>query len=205
MHASAALLLVVAGMAKLVRPDDGLAGAVGSRRRWLTRGCLAPPRLRPARARCGSAGRCWLRPSGLLYVGFALVVARKLLAGAESCGCFGRFDTPPSVVHVGANLALAAVSFAAIGADSSPVGCSGGKNLLATARSRAAALAVEIVVLAGLGFIALTALPEALATARTRQSSVVDISLDTARRRTSAVPVTRPAPVEPTAKSAVPR
>ena len=50
---------------------------------------------------------------GLLYVVFAATVARALRVGVGSCGCFGRIDAPPSWWHVIGNLGLAAASFLA--------------------------------------------------------------------------------------------
>lgn len=46
----------------------------------------------------------------LAYVVFALVVVAARRAGAPSCGCFGASAAPPSAVHVGVNLASAAVA-----------------------------------------------------------------------------------------------
>jgi hypothetical protein len=50
-----------------------------------------------------------------LYLAFAAFVAAALGAHTplQSCGCFGRADTPPSVVHLGVNLAAAVVALAA--------------------------------------------------------------------------------------------
>ena len=49
------------------------------------------------------------------YLAFAAFVVAALGARTpvQSCGCFGRADTPPSVVHVVTNLAAAATLFAA--------------------------------------------------------------------------------------------
>ena len=97
---------------------------------------------------------------GLLYAAFALAVLRALRTGAESCGCFGPLDAPPSRVHVGGNLALAAVSFVAAGADVAPVQAIA--QSINDSPAVGAALALEIVLMAGLGLVAFTALPEAL-------------------------------------------
>jgi len=50
----------------------------------------------------------------LSYLAFAAFVVAALRAGTMvgSCGCFGREDTPPHPVHVGFDLALAAVAVA---------------------------------------------------------------------------------------------
>ena len=95
----------------------------------------------------------------LLYLAFAVVVSRAVLAGAESCGCFGRLDAPPSLIHVAANLVMAAVSFAAVGADAPiPTIMQAADDSLAFGLT----LAVEVVVLTGLALVTFTALPEAL-------------------------------------------
>jgi hypothetical protein len=51
----------------------------------------------------------------LSYLGFAAFVAVALRRGApiSSCGCFGKVDTPPSVVHVVIDLVAAGVAAAA--------------------------------------------------------------------------------------------
>jgi hypothetical protein len=49
------------------------------------------------------------------YLAFAAFVTAALSANTplQSCGCFGRTDTPPSNVHVALNLASAGAAFAA--------------------------------------------------------------------------------------------
>lgn len=167
-HASAAVLLLVAGVAKLARPADGFAGLVGFRARPVLVRILGGGEI------VAGAGALWLggpvaaSAVGLLYAAFALAVLRALLTGAESCGCFGRLDAPPSRVHVGGNLVLAGVSFVAAGADNAPV-----QAIVQSISDRPAvgvALAAEIVVMAGLGLVAFTALPEALG-ARTARAA----------------------------------
>ena len=158
-HASAAVLLVLAGAAKLSRPAPGWADLLGFRART--------PVVRLVGASEAAAGVAALFLGGaaawavgLLYAVFAAVVLRALLAGAGSCGCFGRLDAPPSLIHVVGNLVLAAVSFAAAGAPSPPIQV----IVQATGDSPAvgAALAVVVVLLAALVLVSFTALPEAL-------------------------------------------
>jgi len=50
-----------------------------------------------------------------MYLAFAAFVAAALGARTplQSCGCFGRADTPPSIVHLGVNLAAAVVALLA--------------------------------------------------------------------------------------------
>ena len=99
---------------------------------------------------------------GFLYAAFALVVLRAVVVGSDSCGCFGRLDAPPSLIHVVGNLALAAVSFAAAAGASSPPAAAlvriGGE-----VPAVGVGLAAAIVLVAGLILVAFTALAEALA------------------------------------------
>lgn len=115
----AAGLLVVAGIAKAARPDDtarALAALLpGSPRlvllRWLVRtGALAEAAL-------GFVAIAFPRPltAALVaasYLAFAGVVALARWRGGPlaTCGCFGRPDTPPTVLHLAVDLALAAAA-----------------------------------------------------------------------------------------------
>ena len=56
--------------------------------------------------------RRWWRARYLAFAGF-VVVALRTGAPISSCGCFGKVDTPPSVVHVVLDLAFAGVAVAA--------------------------------------------------------------------------------------------
>ena len=115
----ACTLLVVAGGAKLVRPDDtarALAALVPvslARLRGLVRigaavevalglGALAAPRTVSAGLVAAS------------YGAFALFIAYARAKGGAiaSCGCFGTPDTPATAVHALVNLGLAAVAVA---------------------------------------------------------------------------------------------
>ena len=98
---------------------------------------------------------------GLLYAVFAAVALRALLAGAGSCGCFGRLDAPPSRIHVLGNLVLAGVSFAAAGAPAPPIPAI--MQVMGdspAAGARAGGRWSRLV--AGLILVSFTALPEAL-------------------------------------------
>ena len=169
-HASAAVLLFVAGVAKMMPPADGFAGLVGLRARPSLVRILGGAEV------VAGAGALWLggpvaaSAVGLLYGAFAVVVLRALLTGAESCGCFGRLDAPPSWVHVIGNLVLGGVSFVAAGTDTAPVQAV--VQSFSDHPAVGAALVAEIVLVAGLGLVAFTALPEALGarTARHRDS-----------------------------------
>lgn len=166
-YASAAVLLVAAGAAKLSRPAPGVADLLGFR---------APtPLVRLVGASEAAVGIAALLVGGpaawavgLLYASFAAIVLRAVLVKAGSCGCFGRLDAPPSRVHVLGNLALAAVSFAAAGTDAAPVQAVA--QSISDHPAVGAVLAAEIVLMAGLGLVAFTALPEALG-ARTARAA----------------------------------
>ena len=117
-YLAACALLVVAGLAKVARPDDTtraavqvLGGTIG-RWRWAVRGGAA------AEVVLGAAALVVVEPvlagavaaSYVAFCGF-VVVARHRGGPLASCGCFGRPDTPPTVLHafVDAGLAVAAV------------------------------------------------------------------------------------------------
>ena len=160
LHASAAVLLVVAGATKLSRPAAVPASLLGFRTRsGVVRLIGALEAAAGVAALLAGGAAAWV--VGLLYAAFALIVLRAVIAGADSCGCFGRLDAPPSLIHVAGNLALAAVSFAAAGAASPPFAA-----LVQSVEESAAAgvgLAAAIVLVAGLVLVSFTALPEALA------------------------------------------
>jgi hypothetical protein len=132
-------LLVIAGVAKAVRPDDtaralvqlaaaGPSAATGdgaARHRHR-------PGLRAARSavRAGATAEAVLGAVALVlprtgtaaavavsYLAFAAFVALAMVRGGvlATCGCFGRPDTPPTAIHVAVNLVLAA-SAAAVAA-----------------------------------------------------------------------------------------
>jgi hypothetical protein len=118
----AALLLAIAGAAKALRPRDTAQAiaAVGIRL----------PDFLPARVavRIGGALELVIGVAALLvggsvlcaliaasYLAFAAFVVIALRRGApiSSCGCFGKVDTPPSIVHVVLDVAFAGVATAA--------------------------------------------------------------------------------------------
>jgi hypothetical protein len=120
-------LLVAAGTAKAIHPDD-TARALAA---------LVPLGLRPLRrlVRAGAAAEAALgvtalvlpRPwsAGLValsFTAFAVFVASARRAGGAvaSCGCFGTPDTPATLAHVTVNAALAGA--AAVVAGTAPSG-----------------------------------------------------------------------------------
>ena len=159
LHASAAVLLVAAGATKLSRPGTGPAGLLGFRAPagmvWFAGALEAAAGLA---ALLAGGPAAWV--VGLLYAAFALVVLRAVIAGADSCGCFGRFDAPPSLIHVAGNVVLAAVSFGAAGAASAPIPAMA--QAMVDSPALGVALVALVVLVAGLVLVCFTALPEAL-------------------------------------------
>jgi hypothetical protein len=115
----AAVLLAVGGALKAVRPRDTAQALVAVGLRF--------PRYVPARAavRIGGAvevvvglgalitgGPVFAALVALSYLAFAAFVAVALRRHApiSSCGCFGKVDTPPSIVHVVIDLGATAVA-----------------------------------------------------------------------------------------------
>ncbi|MEZ5247494.1 MAG: hypothetical protein R2707_20565 [Acidimicrobiales bacterium] len=177
LHAAAALLLLVAGVAKIARPGpttDLLAALGLPERRSITMsigivesvvGLLALAFGGPAAAVA----------TGALYVGFVVVVWRAMAAGATSCGCFGRVDAPPSWIHIAGNAALAAVSFAAVGGDAAV-------DVMARQPAGGIGFVAAVGVLAGLALVSFTALPEALAARHGTTAVAAPFRIDGQRR-----------------------
>jgi hypothetical protein len=113
----ACALLVGAGIAKTVRPDDtarALAALVRGRGMRLVRLRLAVRAGALAEAALGLVALALPRPvtaalvasSYLCFAGIVLVALRRG-GPLATCGCFGRADTAPTVVHLVLDLALA--------------------------------------------------------------------------------------------------
>jgi hypothetical protein len=156
LHASAALLVLVAGLAKVVRPDptSDLLATLG-----LPSGSAVSATIGVGESALGIAALVVGGPAtaalvGALYVAFVIVVVRAMRAGASSCGCFGRVDAPPSWIHVAGNTGFASISFVAIVGDS-PIDVMDGQ------RAGGAAFVAMVGVVAGLAFGAFTARPKA--------------------------------------------
>lgn len=169
LYASAAVLLILAGAVKVSRPTTAadLMQDLGAP----ARGPLAGARLAVVLGVFEIAlgiGALVLEVSALavvvggLYVAFALTVLRAMAVGAESCGCFGRIEAPPSWYHVVGNVVLAAAAFvAAVG--SSPI------DVMAEQPAGGLGFVVMVGVLAGLALIVFTALPEAMAARKSQR------------------------------------
>ena len=161
--AAAALLLVGSGLAKLRAPAPVartlvvLLPALGRRRRRL------PALARVLGAAELAVGTAVLAFGGVLpfallaaaYVAFA-GVAIRLRTGdrAVPCGCFGRVDAPVGAAHIVLTAGCAAVAAAAATGSVGPAG-----GLLEHSAFVAAVGLAQVVLLAWLGYLAITALP----------------------------------------------
>ena len=95
------------------------------------------------------------------YAGFAVFVLAALRRGTplSSCGCFGADDTPPTGVHLGLNVAAAAVAGAVALTGSGAGGLTEITNLEGSLLLRVAFLA-STAASAWLAYVALTVLPK---------------------------------------------
>jgi hypothetical protein len=162
LHAAAAVLLLIAGAAKVSRPvptSDMIASLGLPALVWGVR-TLGVVEMALAVAALGVGGPWFASAVGVLYSLFTIVVVRALAVGATSCGCFGRADTPPSWLHVTGNALFAIASFVAASADQTPVDAMGDQP------ASGAPYVLLIGVIAGLAVVGFTALPEALAARR---------------------------------------
>lgn len=111
----AAVLLIMSGGAKIV--DAGpTRGAL--RAAHLPSSKVVVRVLAVTEVLVGAASLTFDHPGpvlalGVLYVGFAGFVGWSMRRGLpiQSCGCFGKTDTPPTAAHVVVNLTLAAAAF----------------------------------------------------------------------------------------------
>ena len=170
-YTSAAVLLVIAGAAKAIRPATtaALMEMLGAFLRGSVSGTHLARALGLAEITLGIAtlltDMAALRVVvGVLYVVFAIAVWRAISVGAESCGCFGRVDAPPTWLHVLGNLALAVCSFGSLG----------GRSPLDVMEDQPAAgvgFVAAVGVLAGLELVVFTALPEVLEARKPNQAT----------------------------------
>lgn len=167
--AVASLLLVWAGVMKVVSPDPvtdvmtelGLPGRV-----WVAR-LLGCAEVVAGVWAAGFGGPVAFGTVGLIYLAFTVVVLRALVKGSPSCGCFGQVGAPPSWIHVIGNLFLGGVSLVSVGLDGSPADL-----VLGIARDNpfvAVLLVLAVGGLAGVFVVFFTAVPELM---RARQEAM---------------------------------
>ena len=168
--AIATVLLAVGGAAKAVRPRDTAQA--------LTAVGIRFPRFLPGRVvvRVGGTAEAIIGTAALLlggpvlcalvalsYLAFAGFVLVALRTGApiSSCGCFGKVDTPPSLVHVVLDLA-----FAGVAAGAAFVGDVALPDVLGDQPLLGIPFLLLIVIGCSLVFLAFTSLPKTMAVVR---------------------------------------
>jgi hypothetical protein len=156
-HAAGALLLLLAGLAKLARPEPArdLLETLGMPVPGPVARVVGVAESTVGLVALGIGGPVPAALTGCFYVAFVAVVVRAIGAGASSCGCFGRVDAPPSWLHVAGNSVFAATSFAAMAGDSV-------LDVMDGQPAGGIGFVLLVGVLAGLALVAFTALPEAL-------------------------------------------
>lgn len=156
-YAAAAVLLLVAGVPKIIDPGPTSRAADQA---GLPSAPVLVRLLGAAEALVGAAALLVGGPLPALavaafYLGFAVIVARALLLGdVASCGCFNGDDSPPSAIHVvlDAGLALSAVAVALGPTLSWP-------GLLAADAPPTLVLGLLSLAVAGLAYLAMARLP----------------------------------------------
>jgi uncharacterized membrane protein YphA (DoxX/SURF4 family) len=111
---AAAALLVVSGGTKLrsVEPTREALRSAGLPGPAWTVGILGATEVVLGVSGLVTEGRPAAATMAVLYLGFAafVVLARHRGGSAASCGCFGRAEAPPGVLHLMTTLALAVVA-----------------------------------------------------------------------------------------------
>lgn len=114
---AAAALLAVAGGAKLVAPGPTRVSlrAAGLPSTAIAARALGVAEVGIAAYALGWGGRPAAALVAVAYLGFAAFaeLVRRRTRGRAPCGCFGSSDAPLTLLHVGVDLALAAVAAAA--------------------------------------------------------------------------------------------
>lgn len=112
LYFASALLVLVAGLPKLVRPTSTVRvlDQAGLRASGLLVRTFGAVEIALAAVVLVIGGVLPGLLLAVLYVAFSLFVARALLRGnVSSCGCFAGEDAPPSMLHVLLNAGLATV------------------------------------------------------------------------------------------------
>jgi hypothetical protein len=168
--AIASVLLAIGGAFKALRPGDTANAlvAVGvpvpsvlPTRVVVRAGGIVEMSIGVAALFAGGPVLCALvAVSYLAFAGF-VVVALRAGAPISSCGCFGKVDTPPSVVHVVLDVAFAGVAVAA-----AFTGNVGLPDVLADQPLAGVPFVMLLVIGCSLTFLAFSALPKTMAAVR---------------------------------------
>lgn len=116
--AIAALLLVVGGALKVRRPGDTVRAMQGlklpSSPMWVR--ILAAVEMLVGIGALGWGERVSAVGVAVSYAGFTAFVGLAIIRGAPiaTCGCFGRDDTAPNLVHVALDVCAVAVSIVVV-------------------------------------------------------------------------------------------
>lgn len=162
---SGALLLLVAGVAKVARPAATqvalrTAGLPSSR---LLARLLGVVEVAAAVIAIGVGGALGTALVAVFYAGFAAfsAVLLRRSRGRASCGCFGGDDAPVTQVHVWLNVAVAVVSAVALADPPPAIG-----TALGDTPAAGVPFAALVLLLAWLLFVAYTVLPATQAAVR---------------------------------------
>ncbi len=161
---AAAAVLVVAGLAKLLRPTPTaiVMARAGLGGRDVHARLLGGVEVVTGSAAVVLGGRLSAAAVGLCYLAFAAFTARQVASGEPAdCGCFGAASAPTTLVHVVANAGLAAL---AGWASLAPVG--GIRELWSAGAGTALGLLLIVAVATMALRALLTDLPAALAAGR---------------------------------------
>lgn len=157
-YLAGALLLLVAGLSKVVSPDSTVdaARSVGlPAGRWSVQLLAAGEVVAGASALLVDSWVAGLAV-GLSYVGFAGFLAHGLLRGGlDSCGCFAGDRAEPSWFHVIVDVAFAGAAFT-VAADAGA-----GSMRASFAAGHGLTTAVLVVVVSALAYLVLSRLPDA--------------------------------------------
>lgn len=180
LHAAAAVLLVIAGLAKVLhpRPTAEMLGTLGLPGVPALAAAIGVGEFALGLLALVVGGPFFAVATGIVYVGFAVVVLRALAVDAPSCGCFGRDDTPPSWIHVVGDLVFAVASFVAA-AGSTPL------EVMDDQPAGGIPFVIVVGLVAGLAVAAFTALPAALDARHPRRPDR-PFTVDTSAREPSA-------------------
>jgi hypothetical protein len=116
--AIACALLATGGAAKAVVPHDtaaALAGIGAPVPSWLVRaGGVAEAAIGLAAIIRGDRTAALLVAASYLAFAVFIAVARARHAPIATCGCFGKTDTPPTLLHLGFDLAASTAAIAVV-------------------------------------------------------------------------------------------
>jgi len=155
-----AVLLGIAGVAKLVRPA-GVTAALDRLHppgwnvigQWPVARLLGGIEIIVAVAALSAGGRTWAIVLTAFYLGFTVVAWRLSAGPATDCGCFGAASSPVNRTHVVVDVIFTAAAAATVAFPPGPPA----ERLGTPAQAVAHALVVALLV--AVGFLAFTALP----------------------------------------------